>query len=488
MDSRAMQTQPSGNGHTVGIAAAILCILVMTCATTVAAKRPAEVVISEVCVVGTEYVELYNQTDHAIVLDGWSLCYFPAGRTAWDAPLNHRTLGSGLSIQPNGYLLLSLGPEDQWTYAIRPDIVLSPRIRASDVAGALALFSTDPTTTDPVDAVAWGDASLSEGGPADAPSAGESLSRVFRSNREAWALVDTDDNQSDLVSTAPTPANARFAPCLRLIADALHIPADSSRIANLEIRNAGSQRAGFTVHVDDTLGWKFEFSPQAIVLSSGEQTTVPISVARSRCEFIAVDVETTGLSPEMDEIIEIAWCRFVDGMPDVSDSALICPSAAISRERLERACAFTGIPMQDVLAARGASEVLPEFCAVLGEQIAVSHSSTRFDQRFFEAGIRRIGEDLPQIEWMSSIAWAKEAFPGRESYALNHLAEDLGIWMEHHRALPDAIAAGLVYWHSLLKLGNNVTFMLLDREAGAVCATLPATLPLSVSGNGEDSL
>ena len=46
-------------------------------------------------------------------------------------------------------------------------------------------------------------------------------------------------------------------------------------------------------------------------------------------QFIAFDIETTGFLPRMDQIVEIAGVKFVDGLPVESFTTLVNPKMVI---------------------------------------------------------------------------------------------------------------------------------------------------------------
>ena len=46
-------------------------------------------------------------------------------------------------------------------------------------------------------------------------------------------------------------------------------------------------------------------------------------------EYIAIDLETTGLDRENDHVIEIALCHFVDGAPTRKFQSLIAPEEEV---------------------------------------------------------------------------------------------------------------------------------------------------------------
>ena len=65
--------------------------------------------------------------------------------------------------------------------------------------------------------------------------------------------------------------------------------------------------------------------------------------------FVVVDLETTGFSPDVNEIIEIGMWKIKDGVAVAKFSELVKPRGYISRE-IQR---ITGIAPEMVADARG---------------------------------------------------------------------------------------------------------------------------------------
>jgi len=355
-------------------------------------------VLSEVCVNGTEYVELYNQTDQAISLDGWSLCYYSASRTAWTDPLNRRLLPADTLIQAYSYLLISLASDPDWDHAATPDLFLDPRIRASDNSGALALFTAESPTDIPVDAIAWGNAQLAEGEASDAPPAGQSLSRSFVPNSEVWVLLDSDSNLSDFTFQAPTPSSSRSGISMRLASALTGFQSSTLNEIVLLVRNAGTESALLELAADSAMDMTCTTESAEIELPPQEVAQVDLTVFQPQIRYTILDLETTGFSRTYDEIIEIAWASFEDGQCIETFSSLVCPTARISNTRIQAACDFTNIPIEELRSAEMAGDVLPGAIAPLAGQTIVYHSCTQFDKQFLQAEVLRNNLTMPGVD------------------------------------------------------------------------------------------
>ncbi|MCD6320816.1 3'-5' exonuclease [Candidatus Bipolaricaulota bacterium] len=102
-------------------------------------------------------------------------------------------------------------------------------------------------------------------------------------------------------------------------------------------------------------------------------------------EFFSLDLETTGLEPGRDEILEIAWVRFVDGRIRDRFQSLV---------RVERVppaiSSLTGIEPGDLADAPPLREVLPGVLEALAGRAVVAHNAP-FDRAFLEAAAERLG-------------------------------------------------------------------------------------------------
>jgi len=157
-------------------------------------------------------------------------------------------------------------------------------------------------------------------------------------------------------------------------------------------------------------------------------------------EFIALDLETTGLDPQIHEIIEIGLVRFSEGEPRERLVWLVRPARPPSPEGL----AVSGISPEELAAAPELAEVLPEVLDRLAGAMVVAHNAP-FDRAFLAAAAQRLGLRLPPARWVDTLALARALWPRRTGYSLQALRERLGLPAQGHRALPDAEAAGRVF-------------------------------------------
>ncbi len=168
-----------------------------------------------------------------------------------------------------------------------------------------------------------------------------------------------------------------------------------------------------------------------------------------RGEFVALDLETTGLDSKTDAIIEFGAVRFQDGVVTAEYSTLINPGRPIPPE----ITALTGIKDSDLLSkphkpgepaqppAPLLSQVLPAIQNFVGNAPIIGHN-IGFDLSFlYPHGL------FQNNLWIETYDLAASLVPTATRYSLSSLSKQLKIELtEAHRALHDARASALLYW------------------------------------------
>jgi DNA polymerase-3 subunit epsilon/ATP-dependent DNA helicase DinG len=147
--------------------------------------------------------------------------------------------------------------------------------------------------------------------------------------------------------------------------------------------------------------------------------------------YVAVDLETTGLDPERDAIIEIGAVKFRGDQVLGTWSSLVNPGRPIPYP-IEQ---LTGITSQEVSKAPSLGAVARPFARFADQYPVVAHN-VKFDLSFLQRhGLLR--ENLP----IDTFELASILMPHAARYSLGRLADTLGIhFVTQHRALDDAKA------------------------------------------------
>jgi DNA polymerase III subunit epsilon len=171
----------------------------------------------------------------------------------------------------------------------------------------------------------------------------------------------------------------------------------------------------------------------------------------SRGPFVAFDVETTGLIPGVDRIIELAGVAFQDGQVLDETSCLVDPGIPIPAA----ASGINGISDEMVRGRPSVAAELPGFIAFLSRGTPVAHNAS-FDAGFISAALEEAGLPGPAGPILDTRGLARRAFPRRSSYSLGNLARDLGIEERGaHRALADARTCMRLFLACVGSLGRD---------------------------------
>ncbi len=169
----------------------------------------------------------------------------------------------------------------------------------------------------------------------------------------------------------------------------------------------------------------------------------PHESAADRGEYVAVDLETTGLDPASDRIIEIGAVRFGAEGPRERFRTFASPGRALP----PAIRVLTGIEDADLTGAPPPSLAVHEFAAFARGLPLVAHNAP-FDLGFLaEAGLQ------VQAPAYDSYELASVLLPTATRLDLRSLAESLGVTVEEsHRALADAEVTAEVFLRLLERL------------------------------------
>ncbi|MEJ5314028.1 MULTISPECIES: helicase C-terminal domain-containing protein [Anaerolinea] len=168
--------------------------------------------------------------------------------------------------------------------------------------------------------------------------------------------------------------------------------------------------------------------------------------------YVAIDIETTGLDPEKDCIIEIGAVRFSNRRVEEEWSTLVKPTKTIPAFITQ----LTGITNDMVRKAPTIQEVIGDLAQFVGNSPVVGHN-IRFDLSFLQK--QRI---LWNNHVIDTYELASVLLPTASRYNLGVLAQSLGILLPAtHRALDDARVTHALFI-SLLEMAADLPVELLS--------------------------
>ena len=167
--------------------------------------------------------------------------------------------------------------------------------------------------------------------------------------------------------------------------------------------------------------------------------------------FVVFDIETTGLSINHDEIIEIAAIKVKNGAILGEFSELIKPMVSINAFTTK----LTGITQSMLLDKKSIKEVLTDFYDFSKHTVLVAHNA-EFDLGFIEHNYKKYGISNHMNASIDTLNLAKTLLPDRTRYGLDALTKFYKVRLDqHHRALNDARATNEIFLHLFKQLKRN---------------------------------
>ena len=123
---------------------------------------------------------------------------------------------------------------------------------------------------------------------------------------------------------------------------------------------------------------------------------------RGATDYAVIDVETSGLNPETDEIVRLSALKIENKTITDSFIALIKPQKSLT-EAVEN---FIGITNADLSDKPGINDVLPDFLNFIGDNTLVAHN-IGFDTEFINEALKKIGMPLLKNKTIDTLSLAK---------------------------------------------------------------------------------
>jgi len=174
--------------------------------------------------------------------------------------------------------------------------------------------------------------------------------------------------------------------------------------------------------------------------------------------YVALDLETTGLDPLRDSILEIGAVKFRGDEILDKFASLVNPGRPVPLKITE----LTGITSEMVQNAPSLWSVLPRFSAFVRDLPVVGHNIA------FDLGFLRRHQAVASNDALDTFELAGILMPHAERYSLGKLTESLGVSEpQDHRALGDAL------------LAHQLFLKMFDRACQIPTATLEEMVRLS---------
>ena len=157
-------------------------------------------------------------------------------------------------------------------------------------------------------------------------------------------------------------------------------------------------------------------------------------------DYVVFDLETSGLNPHKDKIIEIGAVKYINNQKVEEFNYLIDPKINIS-EIITR---VTGLTDEDLKGQKTIEKVLPMFLNFIGDLPIVGHN-VRFDYDFIEANINRLNLKHLKNKIVDTLFISRITIYDSENHRLETLKKYLKLDYNSHRAVDDCYTCNALY-------------------------------------------
>ncbi|MGI6710040.1 MAG: PolC-type DNA polymerase III [Bacilli bacterium] len=185
--------------------------------------------------------------------------------------------------------------------------------------------------------------------------------------------------------------------------------------------------------------------------------------------YVVYDIETTGLSSNYDEIIEIGAIKLQNGVEIDRFSEYIKPNKKINKKIEE----LTNISNDTVRNAERMEVIVPKFKKFCEGAILVAHNAS-FDNSFIYAALKTLGLYDGEFPTIDTLELTKARYSDKlKTFGLERVAKFFDYALEkHHRAIFDAEATAHIFrriLNDLLRDGinnlNDINMHLINDES-----------------------
>ena len=178
---------------------------------------------------------------------------------------------------------------------------------------------------------------------------------------------------------------------------------------------------------------------EAQCLKKKEETTDTLVISDNKMSlqrYVVFDLETTGLDPEVNEILQISAIKYENHTYVDSLSYLIKPIKPIVSNTAFNINHITNEMVED---APSINEIIPIVLEFLCDEIIIGHN-IRFDLSFFTVSLRRLSYPRLTNKYLDTLSLSKQYIKGVSNYRLESLNNELSLSsLLSHNALNDCV-------------------------------------------------
>lgn len=200
----------------------------------------------------------------------------------------------------------------------------------------------------------------------------------------------------------------------------------------------------------EKLGMKVLYGMEAYYVNDEAKAIYGDSEITFEDEFVAFDIETTGLSPLSCKITEIGAVLVKNDEVLSVFNTFVDPETPIPAE----ITTLTGITDKMVKGAPKTKEAIQSFLDFIGDRMLVAHNAS-FDISF----IRKAAMDNDLVfnnAYLDTVSMSRYVNPDLKKHKLDIVAEYFGLGdFNHHRASDDAEMCAKIFYRMVAKLEND---------------------------------
>lgn len=175
-------------------------------------------------------------------------------------------------------------------------------------------------------------------------------------------------------------------------------------------------------------------------------------------DYTLIDLETTGLDPHWDDIIEVACIKYRSGQEYASYHSLIQPPTDEDGHYVDPFITdLTGITNEMLTMAPKFEEAADDIWFFLKDELLVGHN-INFDINFLYDKFQYIGDRLLKNDFIDTLRLARRVLPDLQHHRLRDLNKYFSIGNAEHRALDDCKTTNII----LQKLANIISEKQID--------------------------
>lgn len=172
------------------------------------------------------------------------------------------------------------------------------------------------------------------------------------------------------------------------------------------------------------------------------------SIVEIRSQFVVVDIETTGLDPKRNNIIEIGAIKYKHFRPIDEFQLLVKPPEHTNRKYKfvsKEITELTGITDDMLSCALDIFQVYPKFEEFLSSQIILGHN-VNFDINFLYDSGMKVTQNPLSNNYIDTLRISRKYLPELAHHTLTDISNRLGVVNKRaHRALTDCYATAECY-------------------------------------------